>query len=34
MPATASGKAIHLILQVTDSGVPPLTAFRRIILSQ
>jgi len=34
MPAAAAGKSIHLILQVTDSGVPPLTAFRRIILSQ
>ena len=34
MPAAASGKSIHLILRVTDSGAPPLTAFRRIILSQ
>jgi hypothetical protein len=32
IPATAGGQSIHIILSVTDSGVPPLTRYRRIIL--
>lgn len=32
IPAEASGKDIHIILEVTDSGSPTLVAYRRIIL--
>lgn len=32
LPETARGKSVHLILQVTDSGTPQLTRYRRIIL--
>ncbi len=31
-PANASGRTIHVILEVTDKGKPPLTAYRRVIL--
>jgi len=27
------GKTIHVILEVTDDGTPPLTRYRRIIFS-
>jgi len=30
--AAASGRSIHIILEVTDDGKPPLTAYRRAIL--
>ncbi len=32
IPENASGRSIHLILEVTDDGDPPLTAYRRIVL--
>ena len=32
VPANASGRTIHVILEVTDTGKPPLTAYRRVIL--
>lgn len=32
VPQQASGRTIHVILEVTDDGKPPLTAYRRIIL--
>lgn len=31
-PANAAGRTIHVILEITDSGKPPLTAYRRAIL--
>jgi hypothetical protein len=27
------GKTIHLILEVTDDGTPPLTRYRRIVFT-
>jgi len=33
IPANASGKAIHVILEVTDDGSPPMTRYRRVILN-
>jgi len=33
VPADAAGKTIHVILQVTDNGTPPLTRYRRIVVS-
>ena len=32
VPKAASGRTIHVILEVTDDGAPPLTAYRRVIL--
>lgn len=32
IPADAAGSEIHVILEVTDTGAPPLTAYRRTIL--
>ncbi len=32
VPEKASGRTIHVILEVTDTGDPPLTAYRRAIL--
>jgi len=32
VPADAAGHAIHVILEVTDRGDPPLTAYRRVVL--
>lgn len=32
VPADATGKEIHLILEVTDNGKPALKAYRRIII--
>lgn len=32
IPASASGKTIHIILELTDNGKPALTSYRRIIL--
>ena len=31
-PKDASGRTIHVILEVTDDGQPPLTAYRRVIV--
>ncbi|UCE47711.1 MAG: DUF1593 domain-containing protein, partial [Phycisphaerales bacterium] len=33
VPEKASGRAIHVILEVVDSGKPQLTAYRRVILN-
>ncbi len=33
VPAEAAGQSIHVILEVTDMGLPPLTAYRRIVLN-
>lgn len=33
IPADASGKAIHIICEVTDNGTPALTAYRRIVIN-
>ncbi len=32
IPPEAAGHAIHIILEVTDTGRPPLTAYRRVVL--
>lgn len=32
LPAAASGRSIHLILELTDNGEPPLTTLVRIVL--
>lgn len=32
IPREAKGKTIHIVLQITDNGVPALTAYRRLIL--
>lgn len=33
VPKEAAGRTIHVILEVTDDGEPPLTAYRRVILN-
>ena len=33
VPADAAGRSIHVVLEVTDDGSPPLTAYRRAILT-
>ena len=33
VPKDAAGRTIHVILEVTDNGRPPLTAYRRAILN-
>lgn len=33
VPADAIDKTIHVILEVTDSGTPPLTRYRRVVLT-
>jgi hypothetical protein len=32
VPADAAGRTVHVILEVTDAGSPPLTAYRRLVL--
>ena len=32
VPEEAAGRTVHVILEVTDDGKPPLTAYRRVIL--
>jgi hypothetical protein len=32
IPSDANGKEIHIILAVTDRGMPPLTRYRRVIV--
>jgi hypothetical protein len=32
VPADAVGKTIHVVLEVTDGGVPALTRYRRVVL--
>ncbi|MBC8868259.1 MAG: DUF1593 domain-containing protein [Planctomycetes bacterium] len=33
VPQDALGKTIHVVLDVTDDGTPPLTSYRRFVLS-
>jgi hypothetical protein len=33
MPADGVGKTIHVILEVTDHGKPPLTRYRRVVVN-
>lgn len=33
IPADSAGKTIHIVLEVTDNGVPALTAYRRVVLN-
>lgn len=33
VPSDASGKTIHLILEITDNGTPALTVYRRVVIS-
>lgn len=33
VPADAAGKSLHAIVEVTDSGEPPLTRYRRFIVT-
>jgi hypothetical protein len=33
IPADADGKTIHVVLEVADDGDPPLTSFRRVVLT-
>jgi hypothetical protein len=32
LPADAAGKSVHVILEVTDDGSPPLTGYRRVVV--
>jgi hypothetical protein len=32
VPADAAGKVIHVVLAVTDTGTPPLTRYRRVVV--
>ena len=32
IPADASGKTIHIVLELTDNGSPALTSYRRVVL--
>jgi hypothetical protein len=32
VPSEASGKIIHIILEITDNGIPSLTVYRRIVI--
>jgi hypothetical protein len=32
VPSDAAGRRLHIILEVTDDGTPPLTAYRRAII--
>jgi hypothetical protein len=32
VPDDARDKTIHIILQVTDDGDPPLTRYRRVVV--
>jgi len=31
-PSADAGQTVHLILDVTDAGDPPLTSYRRVVL--
>ena len=33
VPADAAGKVIHVVLEVTDSGTPPLTRYQRVVVA-
>ncbi len=32
VPGDAAGKSLHVILEVTDDGTPPLTRYRRVVV--
>ncbi len=32
VPQEASGRTIHIVLEIRDAGKPPLTAYRRVVL--
>ncbi|NOX55772.1 MAG: DUF1593 domain-containing protein, partial [Planctomycetes bacterium] len=32
IPENAAGRTVHVILEVTDTGQPPLTAYRRVVI--
>jgi len=32
IPADAAEKTVHVVLEITDDGVPPLTSLRRVVL--
>jgi hypothetical protein len=32
VPADAAGKVVHVVLEVTDHGTPPLTRYRRVVV--
>jgi hypothetical protein len=33
VPADAANKTIHVVLEVTDHGIPPLTRYRRLVVT-
>jgi hypothetical protein len=33
VPADAAGKTLHVVLEVTDSGQPALTRYRRLVIN-
>jgi hypothetical protein len=33
VPADAGGKVLHVVLEVTDDGTPPLTRYRRVVVT-
>jgi hypothetical protein len=33
LPADVGGRTIHVILEVTDNGAPPLTRYRRVVVT-
>ncbi len=33
LPSDAAGKTLHVILEIRDDGLPPLTSYRRIIIN-
>ncbi|HEV3258293.1 MAG TPA: nucleoside hydrolase-like domain-containing protein [Gemmataceae bacterium] len=33
LPADAAGKAVHVVLEVTDDGTPALTRYRRVVIT-
>jgi hypothetical protein len=33
VPADADGRTIHVLLEVTDNGEPPLTRYRRLVVT-
>jgi hypothetical protein len=33
IPDDAAGRTVHVVLELTDAGTPPLTAYRRVALN-
>jgi hypothetical protein len=33
VPLDAKGRTIHVILEVTDNGQPPMTRYRRLVVT-